>query len=1079
MRKTSISILALLFCMMAAVAQTIATDPMVKTLKEEMDYNMAQLKSKTVPAYFMSLRVTDYERYYVTSFFGAASVSHQHERRLTPMVRVGSMELDNYKYSNNRRALYTTMPLDNSSTEAMRRAIWSITRECYDKAVREYEAARTRARTSAAQEDKAPCYSSAPVETYYEPALSAMTIDEEAWQERLNAATRVFKESRVLAKGEASLDYETTRKYLVNTDGTVVVQNRRAVRVMLQASIKAADGMDCPLYEDFFAFSVDSLPDEDVLVATAKDMVIRLLALRDAPVADPYAGPAILSGEASGVFFHEIFGHRLESHRMKEGGETFKKMVGARVLPEDFLVYCDPTLSHYGKQALNGHYLYDDEGVKARRVNNVVDGVLRDFLSCRIPIDRFPVSNGHGRAGMSDDPVSRQSNLVIETRKPYTDAQLRKMLRDEAKRQGKEYGYYFRTVTSGSTMLSGLNAFNVDPVEVYRVFVDESKPDQLVRGVGLIGTPLSMFSNIAAAGQQAKTFTGSCGAESGWVPVTATSPMIFVSKIETQRGDVSKSLPRILPQPDYAATPLRHVPGTDEKDVVFQAMEDVSQRIVSRLCTVRDSLPFFVDYWVRVCSQTYVVGSLGGINYTSVAPGIVRSNVDVVLGDSMVSSRSGRSYVSASLPQQLDYDVLRHVLWEQGDDRYKGAVNEFANKKTQLQNRPLPEEDRLIPEMPLMPAKEYIGDYTSTEAVDTVALQKMARELSAIFLDYPQIYESAVTFNIIRGNQYRLTSEGLRLRYPYYYAGLRVNASIIAADGSDMDDMYSLCERRLEDMISLEDMKKEVREFARLLCEKAKAPERKEYYIGPVMLEDEAVNEAFMRSVVKSVCFSGRNVFSGSNDNGMKLGKRVLDTNLSVWRLGDMESYKGIPLVGWYDIDKDGVKPAGRMPLIEKGLLRNLLAGRYPAVGAPESNGAQSWNNPSTLETGVIHVTADKTVPLSKMKKELIKEAKKSGNTHAYIIRAPKNGWRYLVRVDVKDGSEEIVRTENIPGLTRSDMMHVTAVSSEELMVNKHEMNYDAPVSVIAPRAMIIESMEVMFSKPRVNADFSLKRRGF
>ena len=271
----------------------------------------------------------------------------------------------------------------------------------------------------------------------------------------------------MLEDGSVNVEFSTLRTYIVNSDGTSVVQNRRCVRIMLSAMILATDGMQCPLYEVFFGFSEAELPSEEVLVAKAHDLVERLLALREAPLADPYAGPAILSGSASGVFFHEIFGHRLETHRMKKGGETFKRMVGEKVLPASFSVYCDPTQNYYGKQALNGSYKYDDEGVKARKVQNVENGVLKDFLTCRIPIDGFPSSNGHGRASGGNDPVARQSNLVVETSQPYTEAQLREMLIKEAKNQGKEYGYFFRTVTSGFTITDYLNAFNVTPVEVF------------------------------------------------------------------------------------------------------------------------------------------------------------------------------------------------------------------------------------------------------------------------------------------------------------------------------------------------------------------------------------------------------------------------------------------------------------------------------------------------------------------------------------------------------------------------------------------------------------------------------------
>ena len=154
------------------------------------------------------------------------------------------------------------------------------------------------------------------------------------------------------------------------------------------------------------------------------------------------------------------------------------------MLPVEFQVYCAPLLKRYADTDLYGHYVYDDEGVKARRVDNVVNGVLKEFLMSRVPLDGFPSSNGHGRTSGGGDPVSRQSNLIIETSHPYTEDELRAMLVAEAQKQGKEYGYYFRTVTSGFTYTGeggSLNSFNVTPLEVYRVFVD-GRPDQLYQG---------------------------------------------------------------------------------------------------------------------------------------------------------------------------------------------------------------------------------------------------------------------------------------------------------------------------------------------------------------------------------------------------------------------------------------------------------------------------------------------------------------------------------------------------------------------------------------------------------------------
>ena len=125
------------------------------------------------------------------------------------------------------------------------------------------------------------------------------------------------------------------------------------------------------------------------------------------------------------------------------------------------------------------------------------------------------------------------------------------MLIKECKKQGKAYGYLFRDVMGGFTNTARYmpNAFNIFPTEVYRIYTD-GRPDELVRGVDLIGTPLAMFSEIAAAGNKPGVFHGFCGAESGSVPVSAIAPALLVKKIETQKKMKSQLDETILPRPD-------------------------------------------------------------------------------------------------------------------------------------------------------------------------------------------------------------------------------------------------------------------------------------------------------------------------------------------------------------------------------------------------------------------------------------------------------------------------------------------------------------------------------------------------
>jgi TldD protein len=270
-------------------------------------------------------------------------------------------------------------------------------------------------------------------------------------------------------------------------------------------------------------------------------------------LAEPYTGPAILYSHAAGVFFHEIFGHRVEGHRFKDqaDGQTFQGKVQEQVLPATMSITFDPTRSHFQEQALNGYYKFDDEGIEGRKVKVVDKGVLKTFLMSRTPIKGFEKSNGHARTDGGAPPVSRQSNLIIESEKLVEMADLRKMLISECKKQKKKYGYLFMDVMGGFTTTDRFmpNAFNIFPTEVYRVYTD-GRPDELVRGVDLIGTPLAMFAEIKAAGDKSEVFTGFCGAESGSIPVTAISPSLFVKRIETQKKPVTQIDKTLLPMPD-------------------------------------------------------------------------------------------------------------------------------------------------------------------------------------------------------------------------------------------------------------------------------------------------------------------------------------------------------------------------------------------------------------------------------------------------------------------------------------------------------------------------------------------------
>ena len=1075
----------MLFLHIAVMAQSIETDPMVGGLQKELQYNFSQLKKQQpAGAYFMSLRMADEFVVNITSDFGVSSINEQHERTVTPQVRLGSMEFDNFKYvnqgtsdPNGRNARGINVPLNGKPLQAIREAIWQETLKRFRIAQTNYNNAKSRSMTSAENEDKAPCFSAAPVEKYYQQELpaSAYNVDKKGWAEKLNAVTKVFKEDGKLESGNATITFTIIRTWYVNSEGTVTVQNRQTVRVMLSASIKAVDGMSCPLFQDFFGYTDDQLPDLNVLTETARDMTKRLHALANAPIVDPYTGPAILSGPASGVFFHEIFGHRLEGHRLKTGGETFKKKVNERVLPESFNVYCDPTLSTYAGTILNGHYVYDDEGVKARRVDNVVNGVLKNFLMSRVPIDGFPQSNGHGRTRGGNDPVSRQSNLIVETTKPYTEAQLRKMLIEEAKRQGKEFGYYFRTVTSGYTLTgegNSLNSFNVSPIEVYRVFVDGRK-DQLVRGVDLIGTPLSMFSNIVAAGDKPSTFTGECGAESGWVPVTATSPMIFVSQVETQRSKAQRQVPYVLPQPDQQIAKGQQ----QDETIIFKAMEDEMKR--SEKMTFADMpIPYLVDYRIARIKQSTIVSSLGGTMWQSDRPISTVGAANITLGDKMLNSGYG-SVVPMKLSNEVNYDEIRRQLWLASDNMYKYAINTLASKQNYLTQRPLSAKEALIAETFSAPAKEYIAPTVLDKEYNNKEIQALADKLSAVFCDFPKLYNSNVVISTLAGDAYRLTSEGVRVRQPIGYTMLLATASVKAADGSVIQDKWEYDIDINAPLPDTDKMINDLRKFATRLTEEANAEVLTEYYTGPIMYEDEASSSSFANSILSPILMASRNLQYGSGKNSMMFGKRIIDTKINIEQCNNLKEYNGIKLIGNYDADADGRTPE-QVTMVQNGMLRRILTGRIPAISCEEPSGNERFTDELNrgLTTGSafgnVRIYGSKTRPAAKMRDRLANEAKKAGLDYAFIVKSNNSGNLTLYRFDVKTGKETLVRSKTIPLAKKSDMMHITDISREEIIDNTI-MN-EVRTSIIAPQSFIVESMEFNFEAPQSEPPFAIEQ---
>jgi TldD protein len=546
--------LFLAVCAIPSFSSGSVPDSILQIMQDELKRANASLAKSDPAPYYLSYAVADSKGTVIVAMNGSLVLSTSVQRRQADvMMRVGSPALDNTHSNKNRASGITsgTLPLNNDR-DAIARVLWQLTNRGYDQASSAFLTVKTNKAVQSEEEDKSPDFSQETAQAHVGDVQTVVPLDEKQWEERTRKISAEFLKYPEVYDSTVYLQVSDDRSYLATSEGTAVVRPSALSRLVIQGETRADDGMELMRVETFQAPSPDELPPDTELLAKADKISEDLKALRAAPTAEPYAGPALLSGRAAAVFFHEVLGHRLEGHRQRDEteGQTFTKKINQLVLPSFLTVVDDPTMKELNGVKLAGSYDFDDEGVPAIRVEAVENGILKNFLMSRMPNKYFDHSNGHGRRQPGLMATGRQGNLIVTSTNTVSDAELRKKFIEEIKKQGKPYGLYFDDIQGGFTMTerSMPQAFQVLPVMVYRVYAD-GRPDELVRGVDIVGTPLLSLNNIMVTGDTMQVFNGICGAESGWVPVAAAAPAMLFSEIEVQKQHKGTERPPILAPP--------------------------------------------------------------------------------------------------------------------------------------------------------------------------------------------------------------------------------------------------------------------------------------------------------------------------------------------------------------------------------------------------------------------------------------------------------------------------------------------------------------------------------------------------
>ncbi len=554
-------------CLLASAATSEDSLDVMKAMTTELERSVDALSKEETPLHFLSYEISERDQVALVTSFGAlVGDSRSTDHLLDLELRVGDPALDNTHPVRNAgrqaRRGPTRVQVPLSDEHALRSVLWLETDRRYKQSSEQYARVRASVSINVEEDSDADDFAKAEPSVFEEPRRD-VDFDRATWIERLKRYGAAFSDVEQVYQANAVLAVTGTTRWYVNSEGSRIRTSRTAYQLSISASAKADDGMTLPRSTRFFAFDADGLPSDGEVMDAVEQVVVELKALLNAPVAEPYSGPAILTGRASGVFFHEILGHRVEGHRLRrsDDGQVFKDMIGESLLPASFSVVFDPSTKHAAGTDLAGYYQFDNEGVAGQRVPVIEDGVLRGFLMGRKPADGFPASNGHGRKQSGFAAVARQSNLFVEVTENHSDEELKAMLIDAIKKEGLEYGLLFDDIQGGFTLTGRTmpNSFNVLPTLVFRIYADGR--EEVVRGVDLIGTPLTTFSKIVAGGTDSGVFNGTCGAESGGVPVSAVSPPILVSQVEVQRKARSHDRLPLLPPPIGTTDPPRSFHG--------------------------------------------------------------------------------------------------------------------------------------------------------------------------------------------------------------------------------------------------------------------------------------------------------------------------------------------------------------------------------------------------------------------------------------------------------------------------------------------------------------------------------------
>ncbi len=511
-----------------------------------------------------------------------------------------------------------------------------------------------------------------------------------------------------------------------------------------------------------------------------------------------------------------------------------------------------------------------------------------------------------------------------------------------------------------------------------------------------------------------------------------------------------------------------HAQRPHNNDVIMKAMADELDRSMKKLKLNDLPRPYYIQFNIEDRETVSMRASYGGLlryddQHTRTFDGRVR-----VGSFELDNTNVGRGFGNAgAMPLDDDYLALRHAIWLIVDLDYKQAIETMTAKMAYL-------KDKNIEDRP--------DDYSSAEPVthsekiaqlefDRDVWQENLIRLSAHFKKYPEIQYSDVSFIGGTANNWIDNSEGTRLRQGDTGFYINIDLEIQAPDGMTLFDGRSYLAQKIDQLPTMEKMISDIDKMCKKLIAQTKA-EKLEQYTGPVLFEPAAAGNVFhsllaSRLGARPIPLGGR---SGRNqDMEKKLGLRILPRSFHAYDDPRPEWFQDKILAGAYDYDDEAVL-VQKVNLIEKGVLKNLVASRSPSrkVKQTTGHGRKPGFGDSRATVGCLYIQDENGVSADELKSELIQAAQDEGYEFGLRVESMTDsmggslgGPIYAYKVSVKDGSEHPVRgLKFLPVETRSLKRLIAAGDTQKVYnaVNR------TSTSIIAP-AILFEELELTRSR--------------